>query len=302
MGARPWLAVRKTLGVAPVVGATLSNAPLLRVERYFFQARQQQLPGLDCPTLLVHLGGAPVSGGDLERPQGGLIPSIAVAVPAGTASSWFLEGAVDVAVLYVDDAGGPRQRRLAELLVRAGRLQPFRDALVGAAMAQLVAELGNGRRADLAFARRLAGVVVDQLLRVLLRQTGRHASPERRHLGRLHAVLAWIDTHLAEPVCNARLAALVGLRESQFRQLFSAAMGVPPSRYMRGRRLARANELLATTNLPIAHISALCGLGGQSHMTTCFKAEYGMTPARWRHMSPLGQGLAQGVRRPATKR
>ena len=48
------------------------------------------------------------------------------------------------------------------------------------------------------------------------------------------------------------------------------------------QRVERARELLANTNLPIAHLASECGFVSQSYLTTCFRTTYGMTPARFR--------------------
>ena len=62
--------VSKAIGERPVVSADVGRKHPMRVERYMFQARQQRLPALECAVLVVHLGGARVSGGKLHgRPS-----------------------------------------------------------------------------------------------------------------------------------------------------------------------------------------------------------------------------------------
>ena len=147
---------------------------------------------------------------------------------------------------------------------------------------QLVNELGRGAGADKVFARKLASVVVDQILRVLAGDSGQRISPDRLQLGRLNAVVDWVAKNLDKAITNAILAERAGLSEPHFRHMFAKAMGISPIRYVQQQRVERARELLANTNLPIAHLASECGFVSQSYLTTCFRTTYGMTPARFR--------------------
>jgi len=50
-------------------------------------------------------------------------------------------------------------------------------------------------------------------------------------------------------------------------------------------RLERVHELLTRTSFSIARVAAQCGFNSQSHMTACFAAAYGITPARARQQA-----------------
>ena len=281
MAINAWQLVSKTLGASPVIGAAIDGRPPLYVERYFFQARRQQVPALPSMILAVHLGGARVSGGKLSGLAANFIPSFSVLVPAGCPSEWFLEGAVDVAVFYFSDVNCPQVRSLLKLMGEA-TTYPFTDGLISAAARQVVDELSHGTTANLTFIRKLGSIIADQAERVLAGHAGQHISPDRLQLGRLKAVIDWIDQHLTQELTNAMLAEQAGLSESYFRHIFLQAMGTSPSRYVQLRRLERARELLGSTNMSIANLAAECGFVSQSYLTTCFKAKYGMTPARLR--------------------
>lgn len=282
MASDAWRLVSKALGVAPVIRAAIGGRPALHVERYFFQARRQQVPALPSMALIVHLGGARVTGGKLSGLTANFIPSFSVLVPAGCPSEWFLEGAVDVAVFYFSDANCPRARSLLRQMGEATTTYPFSDGLISAAARQIVDELGHGTKADLAFIRKLGTIIVDQAQRVLGGHSGQHISPDRLQLGRLKAVIDWIDRHLPMELTNKILAEQAGLSESYFRHVFSRALGSSPSRYVQQRRLERTRELLGSTNMSIANLATECGFVSPSYLTTCFKAKYGMTPARFR--------------------
>lgn len=278
----PWELVSKALGTTPVISIDTGGRPPLRIERYFFQAKRRQLPELPVIALAVHLGGARVSGGTASAQAASYIPSFSALMPPGYPSEWFFDGAVDAAVLYFTDEDCAAVRRLTQALSNQNSTYPFMDSLVSAATLQLVNELGRGAGADKVFARKLASVVVDQILRVLAGDSGQRISPDRLQLGRLNAVVDWVAKNLDKAITNAILAERAGLSEPHFRHMFAKAMGISPIRYVQQQRVERARELLANTNLPIAHLASECGFVSQSYLTTCFRTTYGMTPARFR--------------------
>jgi AraC family transcriptional regulator len=282
MTSSPWQSISRVLRTKPVISADVGCNPPLWVERYFFQARRQQVPALRAASLVVHLGGARASGGQLHGQASNYIPSVSVLVPAGCPSEWFLEGAVDIAVYYFSDMNGVRVRNMMKHMDRAMTTYPFTDSLISAAALQMVDELGHGTSANHSFVRRLGVVIVDQTERVLAGRAGQHISPDRLQLGRLRAVLEWINRNLSAAITNSILADQAGLSESHFRHMFAAAMGTSPSRYVHQQRIECARELLNTTNLPIANVASECGFVSQSYLTTCFRSKYGMTPARFR--------------------
>jgi AraC family transcriptional regulator len=274
--------VSKALGVRPVISADVGRRQPMRVERYLFQARRQRLPALRCAVLVVHLGGARVSGGRLHGRPASFVPSFALFLTPGCPSVWFPEGPIDVAGLYLPDAVGERLAKLVPDSTSAPAQFPFSDALVTAATLQLVEEIARGPGADPRFLEELTRLLVRQTERVLLGRAGSRLSPSRTQLGRVHAALEWIDRNLGDEITNAALARQVGLGESYFRHVFARAFGVSPNQYVQQRRLERARELLTVTQLPIAQIASECGFASQSYLTTCFKSRHGVTPARFR--------------------
>jgi AraC family transcriptional regulator len=106
----------------------------------------------------------------------------------------------------------------------------------------------------------------------------------------LQKVLRHINAHLSESLPNDQLASLAGVSESHFRRIFIDATGLPPHRYVRGRRLAQARKLLAASELPISVIANECGFYSQSHLTKCFQATHAATPAAYRRqMKQIGR-------------
>lgn len=92
----------------------------------------------------------------------------------------------------------------------------------------------------------------------------------------------YLMAHLDDDVSLAELAAAVRLSPFHFARAFKRSTGLTPQRFFMERRVDRARELLADTNMGLAEIALACGFAGQSHFTTAFKRHAGVTPGAWR--------------------
>lgn len=91
-----------------------------------------------------------------------------------------------------------------------------------------------------------------------------------------------IETHLNGDISLARLAAECGLSIRHFTRAFAQTFGMPAHRYLTGRRIARALELLKVRTLSIGEIALECGFVDQSHLTRVFASHTGSSPGQWR--------------------
>jgi AraC family transcriptional regulator len=98
----------------------------------------------------------------------------------------------------------------------------------------------------------------------------------------LARVVAHINENLDAELRLSTLACLAGMGQFHFGRAFKAAFGTPPYRYVMERRVERAAELLAGTDLPIGMITHQVGLSSQSHLTTLFRKLKGITPHAYR--------------------
>src|SRR6516165_5648800 len=101
---------------------------------------------------------------------------------------------------------------------------------------------------------------------------------------RLHnlAVLAYIEEHLADAITVTDLANVACLSIFHFARAFTATMGVPPHRYVSGRRLENAKTMIATGHVSLSEIAFNCQFSSQSSFTRAFLRATGMTPAEYR--------------------
>ena len=99
---------------------------------------------------------------------------------------------------------------------------------------------------------------------------------------RLKRVREYIESHLNDRLTLADLAGVACLSPYHFSRSFKQAVGVGPQRYVMQRRLERAKALMRRTNEPLAEIAYRVGFSDQSHLTSIFRRETGLTPGRYR--------------------
>jgi AraC-like DNA-binding protein len=117
------------------------------------------------------------------------------------------------------------------------------------------------------------------LLRLALFTTD---GPSGLHCMRLDKTLEYLKQHCAESLRLPRVARRAGFSVPTFSRAFKRATGTSFARYLRNLRVARAEELLSTTNLSGERIAELCGFRNQHHLIRSFKQVTGLTPGAFR--------------------
>src|SRR5262245_46552554 len=92
----------------------------------------------------------------------------------------------------------------------------------------------------------------------------------------------YIDTHLDTKISIQCLAQIVDLSPFHFARAFKQSYGVTPHVYLIRRRVERAMELLARTNLSICAIALAVGFSDQSHCARRFREHVGVSPFDYR--------------------
>lgn len=94
--------------------------------------------------------------------------------------------------------------------------------------------------------------------------------------------LAFIDAHLSSSITLAQLAAHAALSEYHFARMFKQSTGLAPHQFVMQRRMAKAEQLLRTSTLPLTEIAMLCGFSSSSHFSHRFKSVHGVMPSSLR--------------------
>jgi AraC family transcriptional regulator len=172
---------------------------------------------------------------------------------------------------------------LPELGAAASRFE-FHASLQDPLLSQLVTTLADETKG--AFADRILVESLSTALWIRLAQhfVGHLARPTSKGLSpeRLRRVRDFIEAHLDEQLSLTVLADIACLSPYHFSRSFKEAAGVGPQRYVIQRRLERAKTLLRRTREPLAQIAQEAGFADQSHLTSIFRREIGVTPGRFR--------------------
>ena len=104
----------------------------------------------------------------------------------------------------------------------------------------------------------------------------------------LRRVLDHIEANLHRDPPLSELSARAYMSAFHFARLFKRSTGLPPHRFVVGRRIGRAKELLETSDVSIAAVAQAAGFRTPSHFTTVFRRATGVTPSTYRAAS---QGL-----------
>ena len=95
----------------------------------------------------------------------------------------------------------------------------------------------------------------------------------------LRRVREYIDSHLEETISIETLAGIAGLSMYHFARAFKQSEGLTPHDYLVRCRVRRAQDLLASTDLPLSEIALASGFSDQSHCARRFREHVGITPS-----------------------
>jgi AraC family transcriptional regulator len=147
-----------------------------------------------------------------------------------------------------------------------------------------------------------ADSAVKVLIAYLLRNYGFHPEaatvvPGGLGPARERRVREHIERHLERDLSIKVLARVLEMNPQYFANAFRLTTGFTPHRYVSHRRVARAQQLLADTELSLTDIAYQCGFKSQSQFTTVFRNFTGMTPGRFRsrRVAPKRPDLGPGV-------
>lgn len=155
------------------------------------------------------------------------------------------------------------------------------------ALAKLLAdEIRNPSKHEI-YAESLIGSIVAGLLDI-------PANREERADGRLtqaqmNRLVSHVDALGDYRMSVADMAAVVGLSESWFANVFKQTTGTTPWQWQLSKRIELSKQLLGESDLPVASIAAQLGFSDQAHLTKVFRQIVGETPAAWRRMQQFRQ-------------
>jgi AraC-like DNA-binding protein len=99
---------------------------------------------------------------------------------------------------------------------------------------------------------------------------------------RLQPLFQLLETHFHESISIQDAADTVGMSSSHFRRLFKQVTGQPFTAYLNHFRIAKAQQLLTSTDKSILDISQETGFCDQSYFGLVFRQLVHMTPLQYR--------------------
>jgi len=107
-------------------------------------------------------------------------------------------------------------------------------------------------------------------------------------LQRFKPLFSFLDRNSRDPITPADAARVVNMSPSHFRRAFKQVTGQPFVLYLNQFRVARAQQLLATTDHPISEIGLDVGFCDQSYFGLIFRRITQMTPRQYREHARQG--------------
>ena len=166
---------------------------------------------------------------------------------------------------------------------KAGPLQ--RDQKLANVFGEIVAELTSEKPGQ----EIVMNALVEQLMVHLLRSYAQPRRSDELELSRVGLVdrrirrsVELMHTQLDQDLTLKALAAESYLSPFHFARLFKKLTGSTPHNYLAGIRAARAQLLLAETELSVTQIGARVGYLSASHFTKAFRLATGTTPREFR--------------------
>ena len=95
-------------------------------------------------------------------------------------------------------------------------------------------------------------------------------------------VMRYIEEHLANLLDLVTLGRVAGFTACHFGRLFKKSLGRTPHDYVMRRRVAKAEELLETTDRKQVEIAELCGFSDDTHMARRLRRLLGCSPSEVR--------------------
>ncbi|MBV9503744.1 MAG: helix-turn-helix transcriptional regulator [Acidobacteriia bacterium] len=139
------------------------------------------------------------------------------------------------------------------------------------------------------------GLYVDSLAQMIAAHLARHHSSRSKPLRmpaaqkiaswKMRRLLEYIEQNLGGDLSLEVMAAEVNVSPLYLARAFKTAVGQSPHQYVLQRRIERAKEMLRGTDTPIVDVALTAGFSSQSHLSSWFLRQVGVSPAAYRRQT-----------------
>jgi AraC family transcriptional regulator len=172
--------------------------------------------------------------------------------------------------------------RQVELIQRNGIVDRILQGLLSAMAADIKSGCPSGRIFGESLATAIAAYVAGKYSVFSTRFSEYHDGLSKQ---RLNDVIDYIHANLHRNLGIAEISKVAFISPYYFSKLFKRSTGRTIHQYVLEQRVCRAQSLLSTTDIGLAEIASSVGLANQSHFTTVFKRQFGVTPGYFRRQS-----------------
>lgn len=109
---------------------------------------------------------------------------------------------------------------------------------------------------------------------------------------RLAPLLDLVRANIGEDWPLGRMAAEAAMSLRALHRRFQEAVGLSPGAWLLAERLARAQELLETSAMPVERVADAAGFGSAATLRLHFRVRFGVSPAAWRARFSAGRTAA----------
>lgn len=222
--------------------------------------------------------------------SGEISPGAALLAAPGDALSAAGAGAAEFVILQLSPVF------VADCAARAGLSRTdlvvafrTREVVGDERLARLARDLSEELREEAAGQGLVVGALVEQTLVHLLRRYAnlrRSAHLELSRAGlvdrRIRLAVELMHAHLDRDLALEEIASAAHLSPFHFARLFKKLTGATPHAYLASLRAARAQALLAETDLPVTEVGARVGYMSSSHFARAFRQATGISPRAYR--------------------
>lgn len=120
------------------------------------------------------------------------------------------------------------------------------------------------------------------------------------YYGYIYKILSYVNENYKEPITTTELAEITGLSPDYMARRFKQSLNMSPAEYVRRFRIARAMELLCTTDTPVAEVAGMTGFSDVSLFSRVFKQAVGLPPSAYRKNISVEDTLGKTGERKAT--
>ena len=130
---------------------------------------------------------------------------------------------------------------------------------------------------------------------LLMDQLQRHSTSRRQIQGGklnefyVREAMNFIEQNYARDIKVEDIARRCNLERSYFGKLFKKVLGQSPQEFLIRFRMAKASDMLITTNRSVGEIGEAVGYTNLLHFSRAFKSVYGISPRDYRKKNQLAQ-------------